>query len=255
MRKGYAMQIRSRCAENQTRWVWTEGLQTLGQQEIAVSVPWPEHDPRDMLLTHFLQFLERYLNNQSKRILSGQTLRYGWTLLRFVRDDQNLSGTAPDALLVEEMQSPLSQENPPYMPGVAHTLALLQLQHEVLRRNGITGEAVYPHCSQYALVCTRVTPETLPFLRPLKIDRAWQPNVRESGWFIGCCDREHDHNNPDELAPIHLFHLVEQFPGLFPYLAMPVGTMLIFEESQAIIFRPGEQEGQVDPGSLLSSLP
>jgi hypothetical protein len=249
------MQIHIRHAENQARWVWTEGLQTLGQQEIAISVSWPEHDPRDLLLTHFLQFLERYLNNHSKRILSGQTLRYGWTLLRFVRDDQNLSATGPDVLLVEEMQSPLAQENPSYLPGIARTLALLQLQDEVLRRNGITGEAVYPHHSQHALVCSHVTPQTLPFLRPLKADRAWQPNVRESGWFLGCCDREHDHDHPGELALIHLFHLVEHFPGLFPYLAMPVGTMLIFEESQAIIFRPGEQEGQVDPGRLLSSLP
>lgn len=249
------MQIRSHCAENQVRWIWTEGLQSSGQQEIAVSVPWPEHDPREMLLTQFLHFLERYLNTQPKRLLSGQTLRYGWTLLRFVRDNQNLSGTGPDTLLVEEMQSSPSQEKPSYTPGVARTFALLQLQHEALRRNRITGEAVYPHSSQYALVCARVTPETLPFLRPLQADRAWQPNVRESGWFISCCDREHNHDDPAELAPIHLYHLVEHFPGLFPYLAMPVGTTLIFEESQVIVFRPGEQEGQVDAEGLLSSLP
>jgi hypothetical protein len=76
-----------------------------------------------------------------------------------------------------------------------------------------------------------------------------------SGWFVGCCDQEHDHDNPHELATVHLLHLVQRFPGLFPYVAMPVGTALLFEENQAIIFRPGEQEGQVDPSRLLSSLP
>lgn len=54
---------------------------------------------------------------------------------------------------------------------------------------------------------------------------------------------------------IHLFHLVEHFPGLFPYLAMPVGTMLLFEEERAIVFPPGENEGQIDPGGLLAALP
>lgn len=246
------MQIHSRHGENQERWVWTEGLQTIGQQEVAVNVSWSEDDPRDILVTYFLQFLERYLNGQAKRILSEQTLRYGWSLLRFVRDEQNKCGIGSDTLLVEEMQSPLTQENPSYVPGIAHTLALLQLQNEALRRNGITGTAVHPSYSQLAIICSRITPETLPVLRPLKAERAWEPNTRESGWFIGCCDQKHEHDNSDELTVVHLLHLVERFPGLFPYLAMPVGTLVVFEESQAIIFRPGEQEGQVDPGDLLS---
>src|SRR5260370_1654932 len=78
------MQIHFRGAENQLRWAWTDGLRTLGQREIAVMVPWPEHDSRDRLITHLLRFLENYLISQPKRILPEQTLRYGWTTLRFV---------------------------------------------------------------------------------------------------------------------------------------------------------------------------
>jgi hypothetical protein len=253
--KENSMQIHIRHTENHERWVWTEGLGTQGQQDVAVMVPWPEHDPRDLLLTHLLDFLEQYLNSQPKRILPGQTLRYGWMLLYFVSDDQNRSGAGPDVLLIEELEHPFSPEVPSYVPGVTHTLALLQLQHEAMQRNHITGEAIYPHCSEKAIVCSRVTPETIQSLRPLKADRAWQPDNRTSGWFIGCCDQGHNHNNADELSVIHLFHLVKRLPALFPYLAMPVGTMLLFEESRAVIFRPGEQAGQVDPDSLLSSLP
>jgi hypothetical protein len=249
------MQIHFRGTENQLRWAWTDGLRTLGQREIAVMVPWPEHDSRDMLITHLLRFLENYLISQPKRILPEQTLRYGWTTLRFVGDEHPLSGAGTDVLMIEEMQPPFSQDDPSYVPGVAHTIALLQLQHEAMRRNGITGDAMYPHHTQYALVCTRVTPETVHLLRPLMVHRLWQPNVQESGWFIGCCSQDHDHDNPDELAMIHLHHLMGQFPGLFPYLAMPVGTALLFEQSQVIIFRPSEENGQVDPGGLLSSLP
>jgi hypothetical protein len=249
------MQIHFRGAENQVRWAWTDGLRTLGQQEITVMVPWPEYDPRDLRITHLLRFLEDYLSSQPKRILPGQTLRYGWTMLRFVADEHNLSGAGTDILLIEEKQHPFIHNDSSYVPGVAQTIALLQLQHEAMRRNRVTGDAMYPSSSQLAIVCTRVTPETVQHLRPLMAHRAWQPTTRESGWFIGCCDHDHDHDNPGELATIHLLHLVERFPGLFPYVAMPVSTQLLFEESQAIIFHPGEEYGQVDPERLLSSLP
>jgi hypothetical protein len=249
------MQINFKSAENQSRWAWTEGLRTLGQHEIAVLIPWTEQDSRDILVTRLFQFVEDYLIEQPKRILPKQTMRYGWTTLRFVTDEHNLSGIGTDTLLIEERQNSFSEKNPLYVTGVTRTLALLQLQHEAIRRNRVAGNAIYPHHSQQALVCRRVTPETIRHFRPLKADRAWEPDIHDSGWFIGCCDQDHDHDNPDESAMIHLFHLVESSPGLFPYLAMPVGTMLVFEEHQAIVFRPDEDEGQVDPGSLLSSLP
>ena len=249
------MQIHIQKDKNQSRWAWTEGLRVLGQQEIAVMVPWSEHDPRDLLIIDVLRFLESYIRSQSKRLLSGQTLRYGWPLLRFVSTDHDFSEAGPDALVIFESNNPFAQEDHSWVPGVAKTITLLQLQHEAIRRNRITGEALYPSPIERALVCIRVTPETLGHVHPLMAHRAWSPTPGESGWFVGCCDQEHDHDHPDEFVPVHLHHLVVRFPGLFPYVAMPVGTALLFEENQVIIFRPGEQEGQVDPGPLLTSLP
>ncbi len=246
------MQINFRATENQTHWAWTDGLQTLGQREIAVMVPWPEHDPRERLMINLLRFIENYLIGQAKRILPGQTMHYGWTTLRFVRDEHNLSGAGTEVLLIEELEHPFALDDTSYVPGVAHTMALMQLQEEAVRRNKITGDVIYPHRSHFALVCKRVTPESIHLLRPLRAHRAWQPEARNSGWFFGCCSEEHDHDNSEELATIHLIHLVEHFPGLFPYVAMPVDTMLVFEESQAILFRAGEQGGQVDPGASLN---
>jgi hypothetical protein len=86
------MQIHFSSAENQLRWAWTDGLQTLGQREIAVRVSWTEHDPQDRLLIDLLKFLEDYLINQPRRILPEQTLRYGWTMLRFVSNKHNIDG-------------------------------------------------------------------------------------------------------------------------------------------------------------------
>ncbi|SRR5579884_2917593 len=249
------MQIHFRDAENHWRWAWTEGLRTWGQEEIAVMFPQSDQDSHDLLITNLLKFIENYLISQATQILSGQTMRYGWTTLRFVRDEQNLSGEGTAILLIEEVEHPFSLEEASYIPGVAHTLTLMQLQQETTRRNHVNGDMIYPHRSQRALVCHRVTPNTITLLRPLMAHRAWQPTVRESGWFIGCCSNDHDHDCSDELGMMHLIHLVEPFPALFPYLAMPVGTQVVFETSQAILFRPGEQGGQVDPGGLLFSFP
>jgi len=249
------MQICFRSTENQACWAWTHGLRILGQREIAVIIPWSEQDLRTMFITRLLRFLENYLISQPKRILPEQTLHYGWTTLRFVEDEHNLSGAGADVLLIEEMQHPFFADDSSYIPGVERMVALMQLQDEAMQRNSVTGDVIYPHRSQYALVCTRVTPGTVHVLRPLMVHRPWQPNVQESGWFIGCCNQDHDHDHPDELNAIHLYHLVSQFPGIFPYLAMPVNTALLFEKDQVILFRPGEQNGQVDPGNLLTSLP
>src|SRR5215469_5483459 len=90
------IQIHIHHMENGERWAWTEGLQTLGQQEISVPVSWPEGDSFDSLLIHFLRFIEQYIKEQPRRILPGQTFQYGWMQLRFVSREHNLSKVVPD---------------------------------------------------------------------------------------------------------------------------------------------------------------
>jgi hypothetical protein len=249
------MQIHFRDVENQWRWAWTEGLRARGQREIAVMFPQSAHNSHDLLIINLLEFIENYLISEATQILPGQTMRYGWTTLRFVRDKQNLSGQGTEILLIEEIEHPFALDEPSYVPGVAHTMALMQVQEEAMWRNRVGGEFICPHRSQFALICKRVIPRTISQQRPLMAHRAWEPDVRDSGWFIGCCDNGHDHDSAEELGRVHLIYLVKQFPALFPYVAMPVGTQLVFERSQAILWRPGEQEGQVDPEGLISSLP
>lgn len=247
------MQIHFRKTDNEQYWVWTEGLQTLGQREIAVMVSWSEHDSRQKFLLQLLRFLEDYLRRQPKRILPGETLHYGWTTLCFVDEPHHFHETDSEMLFLEEIQAPLSSDPPSYIPGVAHTVALMQFQENAMRRNAVSGDVIYPHRSHSALVCTRIAPTAAPLPSPMMAHRAWQPHDQQSGWFVGCCDHTHDHNQPNELAIVHLYHLVEQFPALFPYLAMPVDTKLLFETDQVIVFRPDEENGHGDPEGLCSS--
>lgn len=242
-------------SEDQTgqRYAQTEGLQTRGQQELAVPLFWQQGDQRDQQIIRLLKVIGQYIYDQPKRITAGQTMQYGWSMLRFVPDQQH--GLRQETLLIEELQRPFGHGDSRYVPGAAQAIHLLWLQEEAIRRNRITGESEPSHRSHLAIVCSRVTPETTWTLRPLCAERLWQPDNRYSGWFIGCSDKRHDHNNPDELAPIHLLHLLEGLPAIFPYLLMPVGTALFFEAQQVIIFGPGEQEGHVDTEPPATTLP
>ena len=236
------------------RWAWTEGLSAQGQQEITVPLPWPANNPRDQQITRLLKVVKDYVSSQPKRITAGQTMHYGWTTLRFVPASRDES-RARAMLQIEEIQHPFSHEDPQYIPGVGQAIRLQELQETAMQRNRVTGVSTTPHNSHTAIVCRRITPETIQTLRPLHIERNNAPEKRYSGWFIGCMGQGHNHDHPDELGLIHLLHLVANCPALFPYLSSPVGTTLMLEETQVIFFGPDQQEGHIDPVPPLAVLP
>jgi hypothetical protein len=234
------------------RWAWTEGLSVQGQQEITVPLTWQVDDIRDQQITRLLKMIEDYISSQPKRITAGQTMHYGWTTLRFAP----ASHSENRALLqIEEIQHPFSHDTPQYVAGAVQAIHLQALQDAAMQRNRVTGVAITPHSSHLAIVCRSITPETIQTCRPLHIERNNAPEKRYSGWFIGCMGQEHNHDDPDELVMIHLQHLVEYCPALFPYLSSPVGTALMLEETQVIFFGPDQQEGHPDPVSPLVALP
>jgi hypothetical protein len=55
---GEAMQIRMSAGDALPRRAWTEGLEALGQQELAVMLPWPEGDARDAQIIRLLRFIK-----------------------------------------------------------------------------------------------------------------------------------------------------------------------------------------------------
>jgi hypothetical protein len=249
------MQVRISKGVKAPRWAWTDGLRLYGQTEVAVSLPWPEGDARDGQVKELLRFLEKYVGEQHTRILPAQTMRYGWTMLRFREDVQNESGQGTGTLLVEELRDPFKFGELVYVPGASRALQLVAVQQAVMRRNRIVGESEHPHRSKRVMVCGRIRPESIGVLRPLRVERVWESDSMRCGWLIACVDPDHDHENVDELEEAHLHHLVERFPGLFPYLALPGGTLLLFTEDQVLVFGPGEQDGRPDPSPLLAKLP
>jgi hypothetical protein len=232
------------------RWAWTEGLRDvplageleLPQAELGTPVPWPADELRDGQVDRLLTFVHRYLTRHSRPIRGGQTIRYGWTLLR-TRPLEDEDGW--ERLALQELANPFAEQATSYIDGVRSAIDLLAIQEEAIRRNGITGTAEHPHRDDNVVVCARVdrggsTPLTLTR------QSLTQRRFHDSGWLAGCRERNHHHDDPEELQGAPLAHLVAAYSWIFPYLGMPAGTAVVREDAGIVVFRPDERRGALD---------
>ncbi|GCE21699.1 immunity protein Imm33 domain-containing protein [Dictyobacter kobayashii] len=246
------MRIHFSARDAAPRWAVTEGLQALGQQEIRVPLFWSRGDLRDRQVADLLNVIERYIAAQSKRIVANQTLQYGWTTLRFVAAN---AVEGADELQAEELRQPFEHGDPHYVPGVTLAIYLLALQDEAEQRNRLLGESVVTKRAQTAITCNRITPYALQSGHQILAERGSAGNHQYSGWFIGCVEKDHNHNDTDQLLQVHLSHLITSCPALFPYLNAPVKTALVIEPAQVIVFAPDQKEGFPDTVLPLKALP
>lgn len=233
--------------EGEQRWAWTEGLTRLGQRDMAVPLAWQEGDWRDRQITRLLTFIGDYVSGQPKRILAGQTMRYGWTGLRFRESTLNDGDRNLERLIIQEIAEPMQASEPNYVDGAMQAITVLAIQGKAAIRNNIRQECEHPNYSDFAIVCNRVSPEggsAVFMMRQAREDD--EPVPHDSRWFIGCTDRQHDHSNSSNLGKVHLVHVVEHYPQVFPYLAFPDGSAVVFENDEIIAFHPDESEGYRD---------
>jgi hypothetical protein len=228
------------------RWAWTEGMRESEPQqaELGVPVPWLPEERRDAQIESLFTFLHRYVARHGKPIRADQTLRYGWTLLRVEAGAPELVA-GEELLRLQELADPFARDATDFIDGVTSAVALLDIQTDAIVRNRITGTAEHPHRDDSILVCSRVDPAGGT---PLSLTRQSLTNrrVHDSGWFAGCQARSHDHDDPEQLHSVHLAHLVARYPGMFPYLGMPIGTRVALDGDRLIVFPPEQRRGHED---------
>jgi hypothetical protein len=191
-----------------------------------------------------LRYISDYLTSSGQKIMADETMRYGWSTLRFVQDE----GDA--ALTIEELDEPFAAASDTFRRGAGKALAILRAQDETVRRNGIDTIAHHPHRSERAVICRRLSP-TAPW-KVLVFDRIKARQADQSGWFVGCGSANHNHNDVAELASLHLVYLSDRDPRIVPYLALPEDTRVVFEPGKVIVFAPGAQEGRIDTAAILA---
>ena len=220
------------------RIVRSVGLEAIGQRDIGARVPAGLPHDADHQVMSVLQFIAAYVIDSGARILAGQTFAYGWTMLRF-------NDSRPSILEIEEDTDPLGPDHPAHWgPGVQRAIALRLAGEAVMRRNRLAGQADYPNRGHFALACVHVTDDSTGRLVAERgpIDRSTSP--WGSGWQLHCGGGDHP---VDQWHRHHLAHLVHPRPFVIPYLCMPEGSMVAFEEHRAIVWAPGCNSGAPDP--------
>lgn len=226
------------------RGAWTEGMVELHpeQMELGIPIDWPPDEVRDAQVETLLTFLADYVAQNGRPIRGKQTLRYGWTSLRTDPAGHPFHGT--DLLILQELADPFGGELS-FKDGVKLAIGLLADQQEAIRRCHVVGTVDHPHRDDTAVVCRRVSKDggsSLLLARAALTNREFH----DSGWIVGCRDRDHDHEDPTQLGGVHLWRLVASYPWIFPYLAMPVGTRVTLDRDQIVIFHPEERRGEID---------
>jgi hypothetical protein len=181
-----------------------------------------------------MNFIVDYIVGTGARIKPGESLDYGWTLLRFLT-------RAPSLLELHEIADPFSDEQePPVVPGIDRAIRLAYASRDVMKRNHMTGRSDFPYRGKTALTCThfRSTPE-----KQLYMERSDPLDSEDSGWAIICNDKPHE---ADELRTEHLAHLAAHRRFVVPYLIVPIGAAVAFDADGAIVFPVGKETGRRD---------
>lgn len=171
----------------------------------------------------------------------GQTVQLGWATLRLTwRSDETLGVLEPD--LRDELK---------WIEAVDQSLFETWRQKEVLSSLELVERADFPRQALQAVVCTKVW-DSPAFL----MGRTEPSSPSDSGWFVGCTDEAHDHQQPDALTVVPLIEIAVRAPPLTQFLALPIGVDVVVVgpgRVRARVFVDGEERNP-RVGSYLDAL-
>jgi hypothetical protein len=163
-----------------------------------------------------------------------------------VMDVLRFNESRANILEIEEDTEPFSSDHPSHWgPGVRRAIALRLAGDAVMRRNRLTGQAEHPNRGHFAVACVHITDGYAGRVVAERgeINRSTSP--WGSGWQMNCGAVDH---TADHWHQHHLTHLVNPRPFVMPYLCMPEGSMVVFEEEGgAIVWGAGSESGARDP--------
>jgi hypothetical protein len=168
----------------------------------------------------------------------GETFQIGWMLTRVqAQGPRHLTLHEPD------MRSMPIQ----WIPGVTHTLRQKMLQVFMLDSVALRHQMQIPSICQSLIACTRYTEGDF------FMTRSESNSDRDSGWFVGCLDGGHDHNEAANLRCISLYEAYLGQRGIQGFVTFPVGASIIFDRKQGMTILIGDNPLSIVAGSFLDA--
>jgi hypothetical protein len=201
------------------------------------AVEWSGDDALKPWLNNFLGWLEGEVATGTQ-FEPGEIVQFGWSFLKATpRPDGTLALFEPDFTSM-----PVA-----FVDSVSNTLFHTMLQRFAADSLDLTTAIEIPSLRQSCIVCSRFGPE-----QDVLLDRARPSNEQDSGWFFGCTQPDHDHNDPKECERKSLYEVAALGDSrLIPFLALPPGVKVYLEQSTLAVWQEGK-ELKCKPGSYLA---
>lgn len=199
------------------------------------------YDPTVVVASGDAKWLVRWLEEsiaEGTRFEAGQTCQVGWGVTEVrLHESGDLILCEPDMLSLPFQWS----------PTVSYTLAQLRAQKDVVESVLEAEDVSFPSMLQSALICTRLAKD-----EDAVMERT-EPKGTDSGWFCGCWEDDHDHNDVAELRRVSLYAAaIRHAPQVAPYLALPPGVLVGVGDGPPDVFRNGDSL-PFKPGSYLAA--
>lgn len=174
----------------------------------------PEHERR---AANVLDVFERLAAPRP-----GMQIRFGWSLLRLIEEDDALRVTEPDFAAWPEER---------WMPTIDTTLDVLAAQTGLLHRLDVDGEDVFFDQKLIAAPGALAQPEI--FLR-----RGDTLSEEDSGWLLGTVEDPEALTRGEDLEGVWIASLAVRRRALLQALTLPEGFIVVFSgDSIEQIFR------------------
>jgi hypothetical protein len=144
---------------------------------------------------------------------AGQTIQIGWMVLKIVKENENeLTLQEPDFCGV-----PIK-----FQPTVNNTLAHLRMQKDAFESLDMPAALKFPSILESAIICTKHDDSGGFFMSRASAEQ------NDSGWFVGCADANHNHNDPQNLKRVSLYELACLREMIIPFIAFPEEASVLF---------------------------
>ncbi|HEX7641376.1 MAG TPA: hypothetical protein VF472_04095 [Burkholderiaceae bacterium] len=203
--------------------ILTSGCENFGHPEFRI-----EFDPKAMLesdASYFADMLVAMVRDGSC-FKNDQSFQVGWSFTKIVlEDDGFLTFLEPDFKSMPIV----------WQRGLTNSLRHLRLHKDVAESLLPTEMLAVPSLRESCIICTKLSGSS-----DLLMDRQNQQG-KISGWFLGCLDEEHDHNNTQSLRVISLYEaVVNHAPRALEYLGLPPGILLLLGSGTPSIMYNGD---------------
>jgi hypothetical protein len=174
------------------------------------------HFDRTRVLEPDVKWLVHYLESEVVKgsvFSAGQTIQIGWMVLKVTKEnDEHLTLQEPDFC-----EMPIR-----FNPSVNNTLGHLRMQKDAFESLSLPAALKFPSILQSVIVCSKHDDSGGFIMSRVNAEQ------NDSGWFVGCADANHNHNDPQNLKRVSLYELACSREMIIPFISFPEEVSVFF---------------------------